>query len=473
MTANVTIVQPGGEGEEGGEGEQTPSPGMGQLPEAALAATRAALGDATVWHVNSTATGGGIAELLHSSIGWHERAGVRARWMVVSGSPEYFALTKQLHDMLHGLDAPGSRPGPAERALYARTTAAQARAALDVIRPGDVVVLHDPQPLGMAPILSDAGARVIWRTHIGTRRRDQQVDDGWQFLRPFLAGCRRFVFSARAYAPAFVPPDRTVVVHPSIDPGSAKCADLDDGTVTQIMRNIGLQFPDPPPSAASADAAAADAAAVRIVQDRPVPAGAEMILQVARWDRLKDIPGTLTAYARYIAPMTQAELVLAGPDPADIPDDPVGRRIFEEVVRQRQALAPAVRARIHLAVLGLRDQLGNARIVNALQRRATVVTQKSLEEGFGLAVTEAMWKRRGVVASAVGGITEQITDHLHGLLVPDPRDLRRFADEVCTLLHDPVLRSRLAEAGHAVVAERFLAGRELSDYARLYREVAA
>jgi trehalose synthase len=465
MTGSVTIVLPGG--------GQAPSPCTGQLPGAALAATRAALGGATVWHVNSTATGGGIAELLGSAIGWHERAGLSARWMVVSGSADYFALTKQFHDMLHGCDALGSRPGPAERALYAQTTAAQARAALDVIRRGDIVVLHDPQPLGMAPILSNAGARVIWRTHIGTTRRAQQVDDAWQFLRPFLAGCRRLVFSARAYVPAFVPPGCAAVVHPSIDPDSAKCAELDDGTVAQIMRNIGLELTNPPPSSGSAAVAPSAGASARIVQDRPVPAGAEVVLQVARWDRLKDVPGALAAYARYIAPMSQAELVLAGPDPADIPDDPVGRRIFEEVVRQRQALAPAIRARTHLVVLGLQDQVGNARIVNALQRRATVITQKSLEEGFGLAVTEAMWKRRGVVASAVGGITEQITDHLHGLLVPDPRDLRRFAEEVCTLLHDQMLRSRLAEAGHATVAERFLAGRELADYARLYREVAA
>jgi trehalose synthase len=454
MTGSVTVVRPGG--------GQAASPRTGQLPEAALAAARAALGDATVWHVNSTATGGGIAELLRSAIGWHEQAGLRARWMVVSGSAEYFALTKQFHDMLHGRDALGRRPGRAEHALYARTTAAQARAALDVIRPGDVVVLHDPQPLGMAPILSNAGVRVIWRTHIGTRRRDRQVDDAWQFLRPFLADCRRLVFSARAYVPAFVPPGCAAVVHPSIDPGSAKCAELDDAAVTQIMRNIGLEVPGPPAGGSA-----------RIIQDRAVPAGAEVILQVARWDRLKDMPGALAAYARYIAPVCQAELVLAGPDPADIPDDPVGQQIFGEVVRQRHALAPAVRARTHLVVLGLRDQMGNARIVNALQRRATVITQKSLEEGFGLAVTEAMWKRRGVVASAVGGITEQITDHRQGLLVPDPHDLGRFAEEVCTLLHDPVLRSRLAEAGHATVAERFLAGRELADYARLYREVAA
>ena len=441
----------------------SPSGRLYQQPD--FARTRSVLGGATVWHVNTTATGGGIAELLRASIEWHDRVGLRTRWMVISGSPEYYALTKRLHEMLHGRDSAGQPLTPADRACYQETTAAAAQAALDVIRPGDIAVLHDPQPLGMAAALDRAGVRVIWRSHIGTRQNGPQVDEAWNFLRPFLSGCRRFVFSARDYVPAFLPPGQTAVIHPSIDPDSVKCADLDDETVTRLVTQIGLQspVPDQPPG---------DHAAARVIQDRPLAPEDEVILQVARWDRLKDVPGVLTAYARHIAPRCRAELVLAGPDPQDIPDDPVGLSVFNDVVALRAELASDVRARTHLVVLSLRDSDANARIVNALQRRATVIAQKSLEEGFGLAVTEAMWKRRGVVASAVGGLTEQVTDGVHGLLVKDPSDLAAFGTAVAALLADAPLRARLAAAAHDEVASRFLVSRELADYARLYREVS-
>ncbi len=465
MNAAVTIVPRGG---------MRMPPHDGQPRAMAIDQARTALAGATVWHVNSTATGGGIAELLQAGIGWHERAGLPARWMVVSGPGEYFALTKRIHEMLHGHGPDGEHLGDADRSLYQDTAAAQARGALEVIRPGDVVVLHDPQPLGMAPILGASGARVIWRSHIGTRRHNAQVAEAWRFLRPFLAGCRKLVFSAQGYVPGFVPSGRAAVVHPSIDPASEKCAELDDMVIAQRLTHIGLEQPVPFRPSRSPDALAPPGgpALARVIQDRALPPGAEVILQVARWDRLKDVPGVLAAYARHIAPMSPAELVLAGPDPDDIADDPVGRRIFGEVVRMREELAPAVRARTHLVILSLRDAMANARIVNALQRRASVITQKSLEEGFGLAVTEAMWKRRGVVASAVGGITEQVTDGVHGLLV-DPADLPGFGAAVRTLLTDPSLRSGLAQAAHARVAERFLAARELADYAKLYREAVS
>ncbi len=457
MPHPVTVLRPVG-------AQSPPGSPPGQLyQQPDFARTRSALGGATVWHVNTTATGGGIAELLRASIEWHERTGLRTRWMVISGSPEYFALTKRLHEMLHGRDSLGQPLTPADQACYQETTAAAAHAALDVIRPGDVAVLHDPQPLGMAAALDRAGVRVIWRSHIGTRQNGRQVDDAWTFLRPFLPGCRRFVFSAQDYIPVFLPPGQTAVIHPSIDPDSVKCADLDDEAVARLVTQIGLQSP----------AALGDHGPARVIQDRPLAPEDEVILQVARWDRLKDVPGVLTAYARHIAPHCRADLVLAGPDPQDIPDDPVGLSVFNDVVALRAELAPEVRARIHLVVLSLRDQDTNARIVNALQRRATVIVQKSLEEGFGLAVTEAMWKRRAVVASAVGGLTEQITDGVHGLLVKDPSDLAAFGAAVTTLLADPPLRARLTAAAHDEVANRFLISRELADYARLYREVSA
>jgi trehalose synthase len=459
VTGSVTILRPAG--------QPVPDGAVPGLDDPVLGQAAAALNGRTVWHVNSTATGGGVAELLRSGLEWHDRVGLRARWLVVSGSAEYFALTKRLHDMLHG--RPGGEPlGEGERTLYDEATTDQARAALQEIQPGDIVVLHDPQPLGMAPYLRAAGAQVIWRSHIGTRHLNDEVQAAWTFLQPSLAACRKLVFSSPAYVPPFAR-DQAAVIYPSIDPLSDKCAELDPGAVTRVLAGIGLQD-----GSAGLDGSAPSPArpVARVIQDHPVPPAADVVLQVARWDRLKDVPGALTAFAQHIAPASQAELVLAGPDPDDIADDPVAQQVFDDVLQARRALSPAIRARTHLVVLSLRDQAANARIVNALQRRATVVTQKSLEEGFGLSVTEAMWKRRAVVASAVGGLTEQVTDGVHGLLVTDPRDLAGFGAAVTRLLADPPLRDRLADAGHARVAGRFLVTRELADYARLYCDLA-
>jgi trehalose synthase len=429
-----------------------------ERPLAAVEAARAALRGRTVWHVNSTATGGGIAELLHSAIEWHHEAGLTTRWLVVSGSDDYFEVTKRIHDKLHGHAA--SALSTRDAVLYREATAAQARAALRLVEPDDVVVLHDPQPLGMAPALIAAGARVIWRSHIGTARWNPEVEEAWRFLGPYLADVPVRVFSSARYVPPGAPPDRTRVVHPSIDPTSVKCAAIEQPAVARALSDLGLE------------GTPAGTRVGRVIQDRRLDPDVDVVLQVARWDRLKDVPGVLAAYARHVAPASAAELVLAGPDPADVPDDPVGRTVFDEVVAAREALPAAVRARTHLVVLGLHDLAANAHVVNALQRRATVALQKSLEEGFGLAVTEAMWKRRAVAASAVGGIAEQIVDGVHGLLVQDPRDLAGVGAAVNRLLADAPVRARLAEAGHERVRERFLVTTELAEYARLYRQLA-
>jgi trehalose synthase len=214
------------------------------------------------------------------------------------------------------------------------------------------------------------------------------------------------------------------------------------------------------------------ASRVRVLQDEPLPPGAPVVLQLSRWDPLKDMAGVLAGFAEHVAPHGDAHLVLAGPDPDDIPDDPENRAVFDEVLARHRALPPLVRRRVHLLVLGLADDEAeteaNALVVNALQRRAAVVVQKSLREGFGLSVTEAMWKRRPVVAGAVGGIREQVADGVHALLLRDPADLAAFGAATTALLRDRRLRERLVDAAERRCRERFLVQRELADYARLY-----
>jgi trehalose synthase len=194
-----------------------------------------------------------------------------------------------------------------------------------------------------------------------------------------------------------------------------------------------------------------------------------LVVQVSRWDPLKDPIGVMRGFASLVdgqAP-AGAELVLAGPDVRAISDDPEGAEVFDAVVAEWRALPHAIRNRVHLASLPTDDVDENAAIVNALQRHAAVVVQKSLEEGFGLTVTEAMWKARPVVASAVGGIQDQIEDGVHGLLLHDPSDLSSFATSLRRVLEDTALAERLGSAARERVREQFLGVRHLLEYARL------
>jgi trehalose synthase len=424
------------------------------MPTSAIRAS----GDRTVWHVNSTAQGGGVAELIRGVMAHHARTGLRTGWLVVSGPPEYFDITKQLHNLLHGSPGAGRPLGRREQACYARTTAAQARVTLDVVSPGDLVLLHDPQPLGMAPWLAAAGIHVGWRSHIGTERPSAYVQEGWSFLAEYLIAAQCCAFSSAHYVPALVEPDRAVVIQPSIDPESDKCRAMSRRQITSTLAQVGLvSSPEPVRTELG-----------RIMQQELVPDSSQIVLQVSRWDRLKDMPGVLRAFATQVAPCSDAHLVLAGPDPDDIPDDLENADVFDEVVRELLQCPAQVRARVHLVLLSLRNRSANALLVNALQRRATVVVQKSLEEGFGLAVTEAMWKLRPLVASAVGGIREQIINEQHGLLIDDPRDGAAFGAAVRRLLDDPALGRRLAGAALERCRERFLIDREIADLTALY-----
>jgi trehalose synthase len=204
-------------------------------------------------------------------------------------------------------------------------------------------------------------------------------------------------------------------------------------------------------------------------QDGPVPRNAPLVLQVSRWDGLKDPVGVVQGFAGE-SRLDGAHLMLAGPAPSSVADDPEAMQVLAEVDEARRSLRPPQRARVHLANLPTEDAEENARMVNALQRHADVVVQKSLAEGFGLTVTEAMWKARPVVAGDVGGIRDQIEDGVSGVLV-DPRDLASFGDAVAGLLADPVRASALGDGARRRVTERYLPARYLGAYLELIAEL--
>ena len=426
---------------------------------AVVARSAVALSGRTIWNVNSTATGGGVAEMLRSILGYVLDSGIRTRWLVLAGDPPFFALTKRLHNAIHGA-GDISTPGDSDRAHYQDVLFQRnLPALLELVGPRDVVILHDPQAAGLVVPLQEAGIPVIWRCHIGRDTPNGTSKAAWDFLRPYVEPVEIAIFSRRQYAPAWLPPDRISVIPPSIDPLSEKNRPIDPAECLRILQGAGLL-------AGTGTAGSTGATA----STSPPPVEARLIVQVSRWDRLKDMPGVIRGFATAAVP-DDVHLMLVGPDVTGVVDDPEGSDVLAQCLATWQRLPGRLRDRVHLASVPMVDTQQNARIVNAIQRHAAVVTQKSLAEGFGLTVAEAMWKSRPVVASAVGGIQDQIRDGDDGLLIQDPHDLDAFGDAVARLIADPVFAQRLGDGAHRTVRARFLGDRHLAQYATLLDSV--
>ena len=419
-----------------------------------------------VWHLNSTARGGGVVELLTSLLAYARGAGVDARWTVIGGSDEFFAITKRIHNRLHGYAGDGGELGSAERSVYDGVLAANAEALNGTVRRDDVVFLHDPQTAGLVEPLKATGARVVWRCHVGADHPNELARTAWDFLRPHVERADAYVFSRQEFAWEGLDPDRVWIVPPSIDAFSPKNQELDARTVGAILQVAGLagDGAKPAPTFVREDGTPGRVdRAAEVDQDAPPPGDQPLICQVSRWDRLKDPVGVLEGFAEHLAG-DQAHLLLAGPSVAAVADDPEGAEVLAESRDARSELPAALRGRVHLACLPMDDVGENAAIVNAIQRRADIVVQKSLAEGFGLTVAEAMWKERPVVASAVGGIQDQIVDGESGILVGDPSDLDAFGTALRGLLAEPDRALRVGRAARERVRKEFLGTRQLIRY---------
>ena len=442
-----------------------------------LDALRRALNGRRVWHVNSTAAGGGVAEMLHVLLGYERHAGIDVRWAVVGGDTEFFAITKRLHNRLHGHVGDGGPLGAAARAHYRAVATGNAAALRARVRPGDVVVLHDPQTAGLAAPLAAAGAQVVWRCHIGADNPDDALArEGWDFLREHLEPVSALVFSRAAHVPAWAVDVPTRIVPPCIDPFSAKNTALEPAAVETVLARIGVISGDragAPLRFRRSDGRRAEVGrpADIVRAGPPPPADVPLVVQVSRWDRLKDMAGVLRAFADHRAVLGEAHLALVGPSVTGVHDDPEGGAVLAECLETHRRLPEAARRRVQLVSLPMDDLVENAAMVNALQRHATVLVQKSLAEGFGLTVTEGMWKARPVVAGRVGGIQDQIVHGTSGVLIDDPTDLDGFAAALAGVLAAPARARRLGEGGRARVVDRFLGDRHLAQMSRLLLEV--
>jgi trehalose synthase len=427
--------------------------------------------DRRIWNVSSTGRGGGVAEMLASLLAYARGASVDARWAVIGGSVAFFAITKRLHNQLHGFSGDGGPLGEQERSDYEATLAPNAEALRTLIAPGDAVILHDPQTAGLIGPIRALGVPVVWRCHVGVDAPNAVVREAWRFLEPYVRLADAVVFSREAFAWESVDVSRRVIISPSIDAFSAKNQGMDEPTVTAILTAAGLRAGRAGRPAFTRMDSSPDVVHRRAttIEEHPLRVEDRYVLQVSRWDALKDPEGVIAGFAEHIAPYTGAHLVYAGPAVEAVSDDPEGAAVLARAHQQWTALPKQLRARVHLALLPMDDLQENAAMVNALQRGADVVVQKSVAEGFGLTVAEAMWKGRPVVASRLGGIQDQIEHGVSGVLLDDPLDLRAFGAAVSELLNNPGTSAAMGAAATQRVGEHFLAPHSLLRYSELLR----
>ncbi|MEO8107386.1 MAG: glycosyltransferase [Actinomycetes bacterium] len=432
-------------------------------------AMRTALRGHSVININSTPAGGGVAEMLQVLLPLTRGADIDARWLVIEGDPGFFEITKRLHHHLHGQPGDGLALGTAEADHYEHIMRVNTDELSAFVVEGDIVILHDPQTAGMAEFLWNLGIPVVWRCHVGIDGDNEWTAHAWNFLRPYLEPfVDAYVFTRTEYAPSWVPEERLHIIRPSIDPLAPKNLDMSAEEAQAVLTHVGILEG---PSLGPVPFLRADGTPGRverfadIIQTGPPPPVNEpLVVQVSRWDPLKDMAGVMHGFIDHVLDGTNAHLVLAGPVVTAVADDPEAAVVLNQTWEQWRALHHHQRSRVQLVCLPMSDVEENAIIVNALQRHAAVVTQKSLAEGFGLTVTEAMYKGTPVVASAIGGIVDQIVDGESGLLVRDPHNLAEYGAAVNRVLEDPALAAKLGEGGRKRAVDSFLPDTSLGQW---------
>jgi trehalose synthase len=365
--------------------------------------------------INSTAIGGGVAEILNRLVPLAEQLDLHFKWNVMTGGQDFFDVTKSFHNALHGAPYHAS---PRDFEIFlAYTERNRATLPLD----SEFVVIHDPQPAALIDARKPGSNHWVWRCHIDLAHPNRAV---WDFLEKFVSRYDGAMFSSPEFSRQLPIPQ--YLFYPAIDPLSEKNQDLEPEFIAQVLARFHI---DPM---------------------RPI------LTQISRFDRLKDPVGVIRAY-RIVKRYFDCQLVLAG---GSASDDPEGAIVLKEVLREADN-DPDIRV-IELPAWAPLE-------VNALQRASTIVIQKSLREGFGLTVSEALWKKKPVVASAVGGIPIQIIHKHTGLLA---HSVEGTAYQIRFLLSHPEIAARLGEHGHQHVKENFLITQKLKRYLTLFLRLA-
>lgn len=376
-----------------------------------------------VLHINSTEYGGGVAEVLSAQVPMLESLGLVPHWGVIDGDEQFFEITKAIHN---GFQGNKSIPWDVPMEVHYMWMTEQNLATLP--EGYDVCVVHDPQPMAIPTVLGEDRSRIakkwIWRCHIDCADPHPGI---WGFIKRFLEPYDAMVFTMKEFVQPDVPGDRVVVSAPSIDPTSPKNSELHAVTVADICRQYLI---DP---------------------RRPI------LAQISRFDPWKDPHGVILAYKKVKETIPEVQLVLAG---SLAHDDPEGLQIYDQLLRDRGDDQD-------LKILSNFQQVGNTTI-NAFQRAAHVVIQKSIREGFGLTVAEGAYKGKPVLGGRAGGITLQIEDGKTGYLIDS---VEECAERALELLQRTEVAARMGEAGHALIRDRFLTTRELDDWLNLFADL--
>lgn len=429
----------------------------------------------SVLMLNSAAIGGGVAEMLPQMVLMLNELGITANWAAIkTDRVDFFRLTKRLHNLIHGHGNPAL--GPEDRELYEAVNRGVANALRPHLKAGDILIVHDPQPMAAGAMLRrELGIRAIWRCHIGLDADLPATRAAWGFLRRYAEHYDHSIFSAPEYVPDYLA-GRASVIHPGIDPCSHKNRELTPHKLTGILCNAGLAKEQgpllTPPFPQQAQRLQADGsfAPATLPEEigflyRPI------VVELSRWDRLKGFRPLMAAFVRlkqrlqnpaaFLEPRHRrrleiVRLVLAGPDPSSVQDDPEAREELELISRDYCALAPEFQKDIAVLSLPLDSRKNNELMINAIQRCATLVVQNSIREGFGLTVTEGMWKAKPVLGTEACGIRQQIRDGIDGRLVRNPEDPEEIAYRLDEMLADNLERERLGRNAQKRVYTEFL-----------------
>ena len=375
-----------------------------------------------ILHINSTYQGGGVAEILNSLVPLMNNVGIDAGWRILHGDPDFFTITKKFHNALQG--EPMHFTERKKRLYFKANGNFSTYTHID----HDCIIIHDPQPL---PLIEFHKKRQpwIWRCHVDLSNPDNKV---WEFLTSFILRYDVVVLSSEDYKKSDLPVDQRII-RPAIDPLSPKNMEISEKDIAKYLKKFG------------------------VITDKP------LITQISRFDKWKDPAGVIDVF-KLVKEKVDCRLVLCGNIATD---DPEGPEIYERAKRKAKGLIEKG------DIIFITDPASsNFIFVNALQRVSSVIIQKSLKEGFGLTVTEALWKGTPVVASNVGGIPFQVIDGKTGFLL-QPRDTQGFADRIIEILRNPDLAREMGKNAKEHIRENFLVTRLLADHLDLLTEVIA
>lgn len=447
------------------------------------------LQDCTIWMINSTAIGGGVAEMLPSQMRLMRELGINIEWLVIDASDtRFFNLTKRIHNAVHG--SGDGQFTEEDREVYEAENRNNIESVLSYIQDGDLVVIHDPQPMPLGRMIREKkNVKLLWRCHIGIDKQNEVTQSVWDWLSGYFDDYDHFVFSLEDYVPDRLK-NKATIITPAIDPLSHKNRKLQIQKCIGILHQSGIiNDREPvlyPFYSHQVRRVMPDGSFDHVNHKSPLDIiYRPVITEISRWDRLKGFKELMEAFilmknenkkrsdtaSLQYKRIEKARLVLGGPDPKFVSDDPEGLGVLQELIEQYKSIDEDLQESIALLLLPLDNPKENALIVNALQYCSSIVVQNSIQEGFGLTATEAMWKHKPVLVSGAAGLVRQVIHNETGIINEDPTDIPGLASTLKDMLNSPLEREAWAYNAQVRVIENFTLFSQLHNWLKLLSDV--